>query len=140
MRDAHRHRGVNSTPTPVKPGDVVLVYDESHPRAFWKLARVQRLIIGRDGLPRGAVLRLPRKNGQQTTLQRPLQLIHPLEISSESLPSINESHDDNLTDVTSQDNSTEENACPRLQRSSAAKARDRIKDWSARLLETVEPT
>lgn len=137
LRDAHRHHNNNTLTAPVKPGDVVVVHDEGHPRAFWKLARVKELIVGRDGQPRGAVLRLPRKSGQQTTLQRPLQLIHPLEFPAGSQPPTDESHDDNPMEVTSQ---SEEDDHPRQQRSSAVKARVRIKDWSEHLLQTMEPT
>ena len=140
LRDAHRHHNANTAPTTVRPGDVVVVHDEGHPRAFWKLARVKKLIVGRDGLPRGAVLRLPRKDGQQTTLQQPLQLIHPLEISSESLPSVDKSQDNDSNEDTSRHDSAEQPPCPRQQRPSAARARDRMKDWSKHLLETVEPT
>ena len=39
----------------MKPGDIVVVHDESYPRAFWKLARVKKLIIGKDGLLQRAV-------------------------------------------------------------------------------------
>ena len=55
LRDTHRHCNVNTHTTSVKPGDVVVVHDESYPRAFWKLARVKKLIIGKDELPRRAV-------------------------------------------------------------------------------------
>ena len=142
LRDAHKHRNANTSVTSVKPEDVVVValHDEGHPRAFWKFARVEKLIVGRDGLPRGAVLRLPRKDGQQTTLQRPLQLIHPLEISSESLSSVDEFQNNNSNEATSQCTVAEQTPSPRQQRSSAARCRDRMKDWSEHLLETVEFT
>ena len=40
-------------------GDVVLVHEESKPRGFWKLAKVENLIKGAaDGLIRGATVRL----------------------------------------------------------------------------------
>ena len=86
LREAHQQRYVHGSSTPVKPGDMVLVHDPDHPRGFWRIARVERLITRRDGLVRGAILRLPTKNGWQTTLQRPLQLLYPLEISQEETP------------------------------------------------------
>ena len=64
-------------------GDVVLLYEDSLPRGFWKLARVIELITGRDGRHRGAVIRVPTKDGRTTILRRPLQLLYPLEIKSE---------------------------------------------------------
>jgi hypothetical protein len=65
------------------------------------VARVEKLITGRDELVRGAVLKLPPKNGQQTTLQRPLQLIYPLEITQ------CESHPQRECDATLQETSPE---------------------------------
>ena len=139
LRDAHRHHNVNTHTISVKPGEAVVVHDESHPRAFWKLARVKELIIGKDGRPQGAVLRLPRRDGQQTTLQRPLQLIYFLEIS-ESLPPAEEVQDSNSEEVTSPCNVAEQAPCHRQQRASAARARRRIKGWSECLLEDEELT
>ena len=48
------------------------------------MARVQGLITGRDGLVRGAVLKVASKSGTPTILQHPLQLLYPLEVSSET--------------------------------------------------------
>lgn len=81
LRDAHRQRPGTQTTTPVKIGDVVVVHEEGCPRGFWKVAKVERLITGRDGLVRGAVLKLPSKNHRNVTLQRPLQLLYPLGVA-----------------------------------------------------------
>ena len=48
------------------------------------MAKVESLITGKDGVVRGAVLKVGSKSSPPTTLQRPLQLLYPLEISSES--------------------------------------------------------
>ena len=53
LRDSHRHTGMTSNAMPVGVGDIVLVYDEGHPRGFWKLARIKSLVIGKDGRARG---------------------------------------------------------------------------------------
>ena len=49
-----------------------------------KLACIQKLMIGKDGQTRGAVLRVASAKGQSTctVLQHPLQRLYPLEISS----------------------------------------------------------
>ena len=70
--------GSTSTSTDIRGGDVVLVHDQDHPWGFWKMARVQKLITGRDGQTCGAVLKLPTNSRRFTTLQRPVQLIYPL--------------------------------------------------------------
>ena len=80
LRECHQYsRGKDSTPT-VEVGDIVLLYDDALPRNFWKLARVLNLIAGRDGKTRGAVVRVPAKSGETTTLRCPLQRLYPLEV------------------------------------------------------------
>ena len=68
LRDAHRHQAPNKEATSILTGNVVLIHDEDKPRSFWRLARVQRLLAGKDGKVRGAVLRVSSKKGQPSTL------------------------------------------------------------------------
>ena len=70
LRENHHYSRGSLKATPITVGDVVLVHEEGLPRGFWKLAKVEEVITGRDGQPRGDVLRLPAKNGQTTTLRR----------------------------------------------------------------------
>lgn len=87
LRDAHRQLH-SSTSTTVSVGDIVLVHDKDHPRGFWKMAKVQKLIVGTDGQIRGAVLKVADKSGRPITLQRPVQLLYPLGVSqAETEPS-----------------------------------------------------
>ena len=80
LREAHRHHGGKQGAVPPSVGDIVLVEDEDHPRALWKLARVSSLITGRDGHTRGAVLHVPSSGGEGT-LRRPLQRLYPIEVA-----------------------------------------------------------
>ena len=80
LRESHRYsRGKEPAPA-VEVGDIVLLYDDSLPRSFWKLVRVAELINGRDGKTRGAVVKVPDGNGHTTTLRCPLQSLYPLEL------------------------------------------------------------
>ena len=63
----------------VNIGDVVLVYNEGLKRGFWKVAIVERLVKGKDGVVRGASVRMVEK-GRPKVLNRPLQRLYPLEI------------------------------------------------------------
>ena len=58
VRDSHRYGAKTSDVVSVNVGDVVLVHDDGKPRGHWKLAFIQKLIIGKDGRTRGAVLRV----------------------------------------------------------------------------------
>lgn len=62
-------------------GDLVMVHDENQPRAFWRIAKIEKLITGRDGKIRGATVKVSSRNGRVTALQRPISLLYPLEIN-----------------------------------------------------------
>ena len=59
-------------------GDIVLVHDEAHPRTYWRLGKVEKLIKGCDEQIRAAVVRVASRSGTNT-LKRPVQLLYPLE-------------------------------------------------------------
>lgn len=83
LRNAHRRHQTSDGGSTVSIGDIVLVHDEGHLRGFWRIGRVQRLIKGTesDGKTRGAVVRVRSKKRRTGTLNRPLQLLYPLEIN-----------------------------------------------------------
>ena len=59
---------------------MVIVHEEGLPRSFWRLGCVESLIVGRDGKTRGATVRITGKNQRLASLNRPLQLLYPLEV------------------------------------------------------------
>ena len=79
LRDSHREnvrRGKN-----IQLGDVVLLADDG-PRIFWRLATVIKLKQSKDQEIRGAVLRVADREQKYTQLERPIELIYPLEVSA----------------------------------------------------------
>ena len=64
LRDAHRYstspRGSNKETT---IGDIVLEHDEKHPRAFWRIGRVEKLIKEQDGNVKGAGIQVHSNTG-----------------------------------------------------------------------------
>ena len=60
-----------------KIGDVVIVKEKNLPRGTWRMAKIINLYKGRDGKIRSAQLLLPTRK----TLQRPLSLLFPVEVS-----------------------------------------------------------
>ena len=73
--ESHRiKRGESDYP---EIGEIVLIIGEEKNRGKWKKGRVLRHIRGRDGVVRGVDL-LHKGN----EIQRPLQLVYPLEIRS----------------------------------------------------------
>ena len=71
LREHHQTSGNNTQSIAV--GDVVQIHDET-PRSRWKLAVVEELIQGKDGLTRAAKIRT--NNG---VTNRPIVKLYPLE-------------------------------------------------------------
>ena len=136
LREAHRYHGGRPSAVPPSVGDVVLIEDEDQPRGMWKLARIQSLITGSDGRTRGAVVRV-LSSGGPSTLQRPLQRLYPVEVTTGSVhhqrstSSPEEGHTPE-TEVTTEPESEPVNVdvsrpvSARPRRAAAATARDRL--------------
>ena len=138
LREAHRYSSGNSdASSAVSIGDIVLVHDDK-PRGFWRLARIENVITGRDGQIRGAILRVASEKGRSTTLQRPLQRLYPLEIEcyvkepEGENPCNSESRGDGIVEPldTTDNNRDVDIAANRPKRKAAAQARDKIMAWT----------
>ena len=80
LRESHRYHRSDTNPSQVSVGDIVIVHSDDQLRGFWRLGRVKEVLIGRDAKIRGAVLRVAGERRWAKLLQRPLQLIYPLDI------------------------------------------------------------
>ena len=60
-------------------GDVVIVHEDNVRRNFWRLGRVERLIMGSGGVVRGAAVKVGERNKPSTVIERPVQKLYPLE-------------------------------------------------------------
>ena len=67
-----------------KVGDVVILKNDSVARAFWKLAKVEELLPGRDGTVRAAIVTVPRGTNSNSNqrLRRPIQHLIPTEVQN----------------------------------------------------------
>ena len=63
----------------INVGDVMLIKGEQRNRAKWKIGIVSKLISGKDGVVRGAVL----KSGRDT-LERAVQHLYPMELNCDA--------------------------------------------------------
>eukprot|EP00731_Ephydatia_muelleri_P007453 Em0003g1701a len=83
LREIHSsgRKGAKDTVAKINFGDVVLIHDPAQPRALWRIGKVEKLLQGSDGLVRGASLRV-RSGTTTILLNRPLQLLYPLEFGS----------------------------------------------------------
>ena len=104
LREAHRHAKhppKETTCGRIMVGDLVLVHEDSRPRGFWKIAKVESLIRGTDGEVRGAVVKLHSSDNRSTVLRRPLQLLYPLEVRQRLDDQVSNSNEDR--DITDHD-------------------------------------
>ena len=74
-RHCLKHKGNN---THLAVGDVVIIKSDEKNRAQWKLGVVIDLILGRDGVARGAKLRTPK-----SVIECPVQHLYPIELTSD---------------------------------------------------------
>ena len=72
------HRSKTTGEVEVHKGDIVLVMEDRFKKHQWKMGVVQQLIKGKDGIVRGAEVRICSK-GKKDVLRRPLQKLVPLE-------------------------------------------------------------
>ena len=75
LRERQKIIGGNETRI-VKEGDIVLVHEDFVPRHLWRLGRVEKLVTGKDGLVRGAEIKI-EKTG--SFIKRPVSKLFPVE-------------------------------------------------------------
>ena len=146
LRESHRHQYPRKSCSSISVGDIVIVHDQDHPRGFWKVAKVERMLSGKDGHVCSTVLAVASRSGQPTTLQRPLQLLYPLEFNhrgdTEVVSKLNEQHSQTEDHVEDSDHEQDEPLTimlripqHQLKKCSALKAQDEFKEWAESILE-----
>ena len=80
LRETHSQQKKSNNE--VNKGDIVLIFEENTKRNLWKTGIVEDLIVGRDGVVRGATVCKIGRGGKHEVLNRPLQKLFPLEVSN----------------------------------------------------------
>ena len=97
---------VSSKKLDVKPqvsvGDIVVLYDEQSKRNFWKICKVEDLIIGNDKNVRAAKVKVPNRKGT-SILTRSLKHLIPLEVQLSECSSENKTDSTRLETVPDKD-------------------------------------
>ena len=141
MREAHRYGKRDTAISFILVGSIVLVHDEKL-RGFWRLAKVNQLLTGKDGLVRGAVVKVTSGKDKFTELQRLLQLLYPLEVDhfvsqpDEARQDAKEKGVDDMNtenQVSCNESNKDASSVPgrRLPRTAANKAREKFQSWSS---------
>ena len=84
LREKHSYvKGKFNNDCNIEVGDVVLIKEDKFvPRGQWRKGRVENVIQGKDGMIRGASLRVYLKDGKTIILKRPVQKLVPFEIQA----------------------------------------------------------
>ena len=128
LREFHKASGNNKQC--IKKGDVVLVHDDT-PRLHWKLAIVDDLVEGNDGLVRSAHI-----STANYKTNRPITRLYPLEVVSNPNNNLTgESTEDSSTPVSMQQQSNTDvqsdgPVLPRPKRAAATRAMKTISEWT----------
>ena len=67
----------------IKRGDVVVLKSDTSKRLFWKLAIVDKLLMGVDGHVRAAVIKVSKPQGGTKLLRRSVKHLFPIEVRVE---------------------------------------------------------
>jgi len=121
LREFHKTSGNNQQK--IKAGDIVLIHDDK-PRIDWRLAVIEDMIPGNDGLIRAANVRT--STGKTN---RPITKLYPLEVNT----SLDSTTADTLTDPDSTDKNTSDTSIApndRPQRDAARRGRLQVSEWS----------
>lgn len=73
LREHHRHSKRANSLREVQVGDVVCVHEHKTPKQLWRMEKIERLLQGRDGQVRSAVVRVKSGNSSASQRRRPLQ-------------------------------------------------------------------
>ena len=126
LREFHKASGNNKQV--IQRGDVVIVQDDK-PRVQWKLAVVEGLIEGRDGMVRAAHIRMDKL---KTT--RPIVKLYPLEVSDDEVIDQSPTHPTTNPDDVQVSQSTEgPSSAARPRRTAALRAYQKIAEWTGAL-------
>ena len=106
---------------------MVVIHEDDKPRGLWRLGRITKLITGKDGHVRAAVLRVSK----DCSLQRPIQKLFPLEIAQQRAPETTTTADEAEPQHEDSREERQDKVDSRPQRAAAVDARRRLAAYAA---------
>ena len=85
LREAHAANSRKDATPDISVGDVVVLQKDSTKRVLWKLAVVQKLIVGSDGQVRAAVVKVGCSDSQPKLLARSIRHLFPIEVRAQTM-------------------------------------------------------
>ena len=81
LRERSRVNAKRKNIATIAVGDIVVMMNEKTKQQFWKLARVEDLLPGQDGIVQAARVRVACSEGRPRILQRSIERLIPLEFT-----------------------------------------------------------
>eukprot|EP00795_Rhopilema_esculentum_P005097 gene5097-214_t len=97
------HNCGKQTTLGINIGDIVYVHESKLPRQRWRMAKVTKLLPGKDGVVRAVELLTSNSAKKHITIKRPIQKLYPIEIRSSSEVTEQDSEEPQITIVRDQD-------------------------------------
>ena len=88
LRESHNLSTKRVGQPNIAVGDVVTVHEDKTPRGFWRLGKIEELIISKDKRVRGAAVKVSSPTGRKTLINRPLSKLFPVEVKDRHIPTL----------------------------------------------------
>ena len=82
LRENHAAKSRSRCGPEIAAGDVVILKGDSTNRMFWKLAKVEELLPGRDGLVRAAIVKVANSDQKPRLIRRSVKHLFPIEVNA----------------------------------------------------------
>ena len=92
LRESHNFATKGIGQANVTVGDVVTVHEDKTSRGFWRLGKIEELIVSKDKRVRGATVKVSSPTGRMTLINRPLSKLFPVEVKDRNIPTLPETY------------------------------------------------
>ena len=123
LRENHKVKSRHDKKPDISVGDIVILKNDSTSRNFWKLAKIEELLPGRDGTIRSAVVKVANDTRKPVLLKRVVQQLIPIEVRSDEATIMDECEEEKNETTTG--NEEKLNHRPRRTTAIAGEARRR---------------
>ena len=79
------HAGNKTKESDIKVNEIVTALDENQNRNKWRFEKIEKLIAGKNGITRGAEVKVTEQNKKPAVIMRPLQKLYLLEMNENEI-------------------------------------------------------
>ena len=94
LRENHKVKSRHDKKPDISVVDIVILKNDSTSRNFWRLAKIEELLPGRDGTIRSAVVKVASDTRKPVLLKRVIQQLIPIEVRSDEATIMDEGEEE----------------------------------------------